>query len=509
MSLLSSDIWDSDLKAQVKKHIVMAVDRMSVIFLLLLHKSVLILILTRRFLLAQLHVDAVIFQPTKGHVKEALKDMAKGPEGLDSTYERAMERIKDQGKPIQDLASRILEWIVHARKPLSTAELRHVLAVRVGTEILDTDYLPSTHILRSVCAGLIAIDKESDIIRLVHYTAQQYFERTQTSWFPDAQTHITNVYVTYLLFKAFETGPCLSFAESQKRLQSHIFYKYAAEYWGHYAYSSSAQDLILSFLANEPKISVASQVMIGFRGLPGRNDYPLTGMTWLHVAAYFGLERAILSLLKKNSRDLDSVEIDSEYAYGRTPLLWAVEKRHKEVVELLLGTDKVEVNSRDTSEDTPLMCAVRNEDEAVVKLLLETGGIEVDSRNKKSKRTPLSWAAGSGCEEIVKMLLENGADLHLKDEDGQNPLSWAAKNGHETVAMQLLKENSDVESKDKYGPPDQTPLSHAAENGHEAVVRLLPENGANIESKTNTEKQDGVHCHGRQGAGIRQLSGCS
>jgi hypothetical protein len=41
-----------------------------------------------------------------------------------------------------------------------------------------------------VCAGLVAVDKESSIIRLVHYTTQEYFERVRIEWNPGAQEEI-------------------------------------------------------------------------------------------------------------------------------------------------------------------------------------------------------------------------------------------------------------------------------------------------------------------------------
>ena len=44
---------------------------------------------------------------------------------------------------------------------------------------LDEENLPEIEDMVSVCAGLVTIDEESNIIRLVHYTTQEYFERTQ------------------------------------------------------------------------------------------------------------------------------------------------------------------------------------------------------------------------------------------------------------------------------------------------------------------------------------------
>jgi hypothetical protein len=55
-----------------------------------------------------------------------------------------------------------------------------------------------------VCAGLVTVDEESNIIRLVHYTTQECFERTQNDWFPNAETDVTIICVTYLSFRVFK-----------------------------------------------------------------------------------------------------------------------------------------------------------------------------------------------------------------------------------------------------------------------------------------------------------------
>ena len=61
-----------------------------------------------------------------------------------------------------------------------------------GEPALDQDNLPELENMVSVCAGLVTIDEDSNVIRLVHYTTQEYFERTQSHWFPNAQTDITS-----------------------------------------------------------------------------------------------------------------------------------------------------------------------------------------------------------------------------------------------------------------------------------------------------------------------------
>jgi hypothetical protein len=74
----------------------------------------------------------------------------------------------------------------HLRKETAyyISELQHALAVEVGEAELDEENLPEIEDIVSVCAGLVTIDEESGIIRLVHYTTQEYFERTQRQWFP-------------------------------------------------------------------------------------------------------------------------------------------------------------------------------------------------------------------------------------------------------------------------------------------------------------------------------------
>ena len=57
-----------------------------------------------RFLLAQLHMDSLMSKPTPGDLKIALNNLPRGKQGLDNTYEQAMERIQGQEADYQKLA---------------------------------------------------------------------------------------------------------------------------------------------------------------------------------------------------------------------------------------------------------------------------------------------------------------------------------------------------------------------------------------------------------------------
>ena len=63
--------------------------------------------------------------------------MEKGEGGLDKAYDETVNRIENREQGIRELAKRTLFWIVYAKRPLTTEELRHALAVEAGTCRLD------------------------------------------------------------------------------------------------------------------------------------------------------------------------------------------------------------------------------------------------------------------------------------------------------------------------------------------------------------------------------------
>ena len=162
--------------------------------------------------------------------------------------------------------------------------------MEIGASELDKEDLPETEDMASVCAGLVIIDKESDIIRLVHYTTQEYFERTWASWFPNAQTDITKICITYLLFDTFEAGFCQTDGEFDARLQSNPLYGYAARNWGHHSRAASTEiQLILDLLESQNKISACSQALMASRGYNSYSQHVPRQMMGVQLAAYFGL----------------------------------------------------------------------------------------------------------------------------------------------------------------------------------------------------------------------------
>lgn len=64
----------------------------------------------------------------------------------------------------------------------------------------DGDNTADQKLLTDVCAGLVIGDQESRVMRLVDYTAQEYFEQSASRWFPDANEQILRTCLTYLSY---------------------------------------------------------------------------------------------------------------------------------------------------------------------------------------------------------------------------------------------------------------------------------------------------------------------
>ncbi|KAJ7076757.1 hypothetical protein B0H15DRAFT_893114, partial [Mycena belliarum] len=139
------------------------------------------------FLLAKLHVGSLSSKNTVKAVRQALQSL---PQTLDQTYEEAIERILSQSSEDKELALQTLNWVAYTKRPLSVAELLEALAIEPGAAAIDTDNLLDISIVLAVCAGLIIVDEEMSVVRLIHYTTQHYFDRIQSVKFPDAHQMI-------------------------------------------------------------------------------------------------------------------------------------------------------------------------------------------------------------------------------------------------------------------------------------------------------------------------------
>ena len=136
-------------------------------------------------------------------LKKALTSL---PNSLDVLYDDALLRIESQHQHDRDLAKRALCWIAYSFRPISANALLQALAVEPGEMVFDIEATPRITLVLDVCAGLLIRDRENGVVRLVHYTAQNYFEKLQQSRYRGSHGFIAKDCMTYLSYDCFKAN---------------------------------------------------------------------------------------------------------------------------------------------------------------------------------------------------------------------------------------------------------------------------------------------------------------
>lgn len=473
----------------------------------------------RRFLLVRFHVEYLCRQTSAKQILTELDRLSTGKGSLDPTYDRAMEDLRGQPKNYVELAFKVLCWLVKSRRTLTVDEILVAVSVEPNRYELDELDLPDTAILLDVCAGLVVIDKDTNIIRLAHYTVQEYLIRN--SLLQHTEFHLAMVCTTYLSFDVFKTGPSTTYEAFEDRTQSHPLFTYAVSHLlPHLKACNENQttDMILKFLSCPGSISVyleGCDIKEGYswtRSLVNLDPYsPLIDFLSLplHWASSLG-HHAVISQLLNEGVDLSLVDDDGSTALhlatsagygnvvqtllekgadhairdnnGKTALHYAASKTGKEMIRILLKSG-ADPSICDSSGRTALHLAVIGGDEVIARMLLEN---EVDhSVVDEFWKTALHYAMEKGHEVIVGMLLENGADHSIPNLSGQTVLHLASTARHKHIVKALLLRGASHSIPDSYG---QTALHFASSAGFKDVAQLLLKNGAGHWTQDNSGK---------------------
>ena len=316
-----------------------------------------------RFLLASLHIEAILRGTTVARRRKTLKSIKDGA-GLGDAYSATLERINAQDEEKIKLAMVALTWICHSERPLQVDELCHALAVEIGETDFDPENVPSIATLLDSCQGLVTVDSEASIVRLIHHTVQEYL-CSQPGLFIKPHSILAET--------------CLTFLNSQQvnHLAPHSlldhgsmpFLKYSSRYWGAHTkkdLSDYAKALALELLNQyEDHISVVSLL----EQVPyiGSIATPLL-FSGLHCASFFGIAELVTVLLSA-----EGCEVDQRDCVGSTPLVWAARNGHELVVKMLLERKNVDPNCPDIRDRTPLQWAASEGHEGVVKFVAGPG----------------------------------------------------------------------------------------------------------------------------------------
>ena len=195
--------------------------------------------------------------------------------------------------------------------------------------------------------------------------------------------------------------------------------------------------------------------------------------TALHSASHEGHLLAVRTLL------LHGVGVNVRGYAERTPLMMASSNGHRDVVQCLLDNG-ANVNLRASNNDTSLCYAARSRHKDVVRVLLEHSadvnamGATGTAIHNALVEYYLPRRAKGGLLPVVQLLLGHGANPNAQDiYHGETPLHQVARPGLESgldLARVLLDHGADVDVKDNNG---QTPLQMALKYGEVEIAQLL------------------------------------
>jgi hypothetical protein len=164
------------------------------------------------------------------------------PLGLHSTYERILYKITQQGKDVQAVVQRALQWLVLSKAPLTITALREVLAIRLDSIHFDPDEIPPESLLLRNCGSLVRRSADRTRLELAHFTVEQFLKGISTanelySGFSISENiHSVDLAKQCLVYLTLEDSstPSFDYNAHCKRSATHPFWSHAVLNWPRY-----------------------------------------------------------------------------------------------------------------------------------------------------------------------------------------------------------------------------------------------------------------------------------
>uniref|UniRef100_F7BXJ6 [histone H3]-lysine(9) N-methyltransferase n=1 Tax=Monodelphis domestica TaxID=13616 RepID=F7BXJ6_MONDO len=134
---------------------------------------------------------------------------------------------------------------------------------------------------------------------------------------------------------------------------------------------------------------------------------------------------------------------------GSTCLHHAAKIGNLEMVSLLLSTGQVDVNAQDNGGWTPIIWAAEHKHIEVIRMLLTRGADVTLTDNEEN--ICLHWASFTGSAAIAEVLLNARCDLHAVNYHGDTPLHIAARESYHDCVLLFLSRGADPELRNKEG----------------------------------------------------------
>ncbi|RYP60561.1 hypothetical protein DL769_008049 [Monosporascus sp. CRB-8-3] len=307
-----------------------------------------------------------------------------------------------------------------------------------------------------------------------------------------------------------------NFKIADKELWDAILHKEAAKVaeimqhrWSDNVMVEKQDSLMALHLAASLGLCGIVQILLATGANPNCSDR--FGITPLHYAADFGCANCLKILVEAGAK-VDGVPPKASL---KPPIWYAAEKGHVEAANTLLKLGAHFINQITTIKETLLHIAVKSGSAPICESLLAAGadpnesfstllmaasrspeilgclrkaGADIDMRDTNGE-TLLHKHVTSGDVPMVRFILSLGADPNLTDDSGRSPLHAAVADGGREIAPEMVKrlrkKGANMNAQNSLG---QTALHIAVLWGRADVVHMLCQSGAdlNIADETGT-----------------------
>lgn len=453
-------------------------------------------------------------------IRAALEALPTGARALSEAYDSAIERIESQPAAHVERAKEIISWISYAKRPLTMIELQEALSLRIEDVDLDVDNFLDIDEITSVCAGLVVVDRDSNVVRLVHYTTQEYLQDRRTSWLPAGEVAIFITCLRFLFSRKWENY-VRKFSGRKARRRPIIledidvkFLLYSADFCMDHARNiqQQAKAALLQMV-----LDVDMRMRLHFlhtRQTMYNEDYvflhhgqELDVLPAIHFCAYHGLD-VLLHELMSQDKHLRLLNLPDKT--GRTPLIGAVLNGQEAAVRVFLEespsllntTNEYQGNYALIGHFSPLFVAVAACDVSMTRLLLDYGADANPSHGGLINAACIYGEQGP-ILQILQTLFDHGSRFDPIRPELRSSTIMDHINGK--VAMRLDAEvflavkrrkynnqiprsiSSNTSGYFRFGVENmyllQAPLYTAAHSGFCDVVQFLLANGANIDEQ--------------------------
>ncbi|KAK7961180.1 hypothetical protein PG988_012394 [Apiospora saccharicola] len=446
------------------------------------------------FLLAELHVHSIKGKFTASAVRAALSNLSTGTQekasaAYEDAYEKAMQRIQDQGDDVFDFAKQTFLILSHAMRPLRAIELCHALSIpdRPSTFEFDMENVPDIVDVLSVCAGLVIHQAETDILSdesekpsLTNITKHLGFSQLANElgvmsrvlvWACENRNH--NLVGMLLepglpqiddqLDESLEVAARLGDSKITSLLLEH-----GANPVRHLEQNDSILDVHSeSDIKNLHRDSKrAERIKWRYKIASGRRT-PRSRIanSPLSLATFHGHTHClqiILNWMEEHSSNWPEAARQQTYAFA---ILSAIAGKNYQYIPGLLALGcSIDSVSAHLLDPTLFHLVCRWGELVPIQMMLDHGaateyGEATLTTTDIMFETVLNWLITNGMQDVVRDILNRPTtNLNAHDEDGHTLLSIAIRQGNVEL-LQLLLERSDLDI-NKTDNTGRTPLSH-------------------------------------------------